>query len=108
MTQHVERKCKLVEMSRGVNESIHTSGMSSGNHESELIHWAAMCKDLYGLSDDDEAIKKQNVEEKHCVSNFGSKFEQFQISAPSALKFLGGKGRLYRKLLKKMIRQSSF
>lgn len=91
--------CCLQKETSECRESAVGRSMSTANNDIARNDWVARCKDLYGLANDDETGNKTDTGEEHCVTEFESKFKKFQTSAPSPLSFVGGKRRLYRKLL---------
>jgi hypothetical protein len=57
--------------------------MSDEEVANELCCWAAQCKDLYSLMEDNEPGNKRDCGEEHCVCNFNAKFERLISSAGS-------------------------
>jgi hypothetical protein len=62
--------------------------MSDEEVANELCHWAARCKELYCLMEDDEPGNKMDCGEEHCICNFDAKFEKLKSGAGSLLIFL--------------------
>jgi hypothetical protein len=55
--------------------------MSDKEVANELCCWAAQCKELYCLMENNEPGNKMECREEHCVYDFDTKFERLISSA---------------------------